>query len=76
MEIVKDQPNRVTRGGMYSSGPRDVRSAARATDAPSAENIYVGFRLVRTIEAQALIGRGRIAGAAIWHWLVSASTRA
>ena len=50
MEIVNNRPNRVLRGGTYSSQPSEVRSAARSTAPPGDENIFVGFRIARTMK--------------------------
>jgi formylglycine-generating enzyme required for sulfatase activity/tetratricopeptide (TPR) repeat protein len=48
-EVVMNRPNRVLRGGMFSSQSMDVRSAIRTPDVPSLQSGYVGFRLARTL---------------------------
>jgi formylglycine-generating enzyme required for sulfatase activity len=39
--------NRVTRGGSWNTGGRDIRSAARNYGAPTYRSSNLGFRVVR-----------------------------
>ncbi len=40
---------RVVRGGSWDSGPQNLRSASRGSDAPANRDSSVGFRLARTL---------------------------
>ena len=43
--------DRVIRGGSWNDDPRSVRVATRDSRGPSNQNIYVGFRLARSLAA-------------------------
>ena len=47
-EIVNESKVRMIRGGIFSSIPRELRSAFRTAAPPREESIYVGFRVART----------------------------
>jgi formylglycine-generating enzyme required for sulfatase activity len=49
-ERVIDKRDRMCRGAMFTALLREVRSAHRAGDLPTFENIYNGFRIARTCD--------------------------
>ena len=48
-ETVKDSSERMIRGGAFSAGPSEVRSAHRSAELPMNAGTYNGFRVARTL---------------------------
>jgi len=46
---IKEDDNRLIRGGVFYDGPQDVRSAHRDSQQPSSGDYAIGFRVVRTV---------------------------